>query len=336
MTRKPKSAPRSTRPELPREHAADTPGARYAASLILADLARRGVEVGQSPDALRGQRARALESLRATPEGTKLAGAIRSAVDGAGPLLRAAKLATVETRGSAIEAAQLFVGWVAEHQGIVDSPSAVAHLLGAARMAAAEARVHDDALARGLTGDALAEALKLADRCATCRRYDFDAALKIHREAVAARPRVWPWQSAPVAPVARPMAQGTREAEPDEPIDPEPSSGEDEADPDDGADDHQDEVERDPTPILGRELEAVERPRTDRHGLLLPGEADVTDLGRLRRSVSVHAGPPIDPMTGRLVAKAGGPGPEALAEMRKRGIDVSRWEASKEDAHGSK
>jgi len=329
VTKKAKVVTGETRPPGQQEHASDTPEARFTASLILGALARDGAEVGQSLDAIRGQRARALDALKSTPEGAKLAKAIVGAVDAAAPLVRSARQASVETRGSAVDAASMFVGWVAEHEGIADSPSAVAHLLSAARMGAAEARVHDEALAKGLTGDALEAALKLADRCATARRYDHAAALAIHAAAVEAAKKskgVLGWFAS--APRALPPA---RVVTADEPIDPEPTSEDDgpstgegdEPSTDEGDDPSTDDepLERNPRPESDPSWPHAwkARPAPDDPSSMPSGSA----TGGRHRMAPSFAILDVDPTTLRaVVARQSGPDAAARAKALEHGL---RW-----------
>jgi hypothetical protein len=253
---------------------------------------------------------------------TKLADAIAGALDAAGPLMRSAQLSSAETRHTAVQAARTFVAWVVEHEGIVESPSAVAHLLSAARMAAAESAVHEDALTRGLTGDALESALKRADRCATSRRYDFAQAVALHREARAAKPKTWPWQPAPALPAA-PVASNDAEAADDEPSSPEPTSTEDEP-PSDEPDDEPEGAQGKVDFALGSGG-PEERPRHVEGQGITPPETRIADPGDFDAF-------------GRPLTKPGGPSAHARAEaLRKHGLvfddETGRW-VRKESGNG--
>jgi hypothetical protein len=298
-------------PKVPVEDRAGTWTERLIVALLLRRLAHRGVAVG-SLATIRKQVARARAELAKTDDGAKQATAIKAAIEGAGPLVRAAQLAGVESRSSAITAAKHFVSWTVEHAGILESPSACARLMSAARWTAAEASIHEGMLVKPLAGKELAEALKLADRASTAARYDLGEALRIHREAKAAKPPAYPMITYPVddvLPVANP-----------EPVD------DDEDDQDGGApdlaeepaDDEPDRADEEPTPVVVPvhvATEAAVAPPT-----AAPG------WGRSRASAQV-TNVTCDAW-GRPIAVPAGPDAAALREMKKRGIDTSRWEKS--------
>jgi hypothetical protein len=207
MRKRPNASPKALPPRAPRA-ATNTPEARLAEALILRALARRGTEVGMTLEALRGQVARASLPFRATPEGRETILRIKGAVAGAGQVLDAAEgAADVRSRDVAIQAARNYVAWAAEHA--ITSPSALSRLLSGAVWAARSMAHFVAELAAGTGTDE--ESVKTADRMSTRAAYDVDAALRIDREAKAAKPSAVPlisydYPAEPITPETSPTA----------------------------------------------------------------------------------------------------------------------------------
>ncbi len=151
-----------------------TPAGRLTQALILQSLLRRKVDVGVNAEAIAAQAKRATAELRKTPEGRDMV-EIHRAMAGAETLLRAAELANLESRDTAILATRNFVQWVAEHD--VTSPSALSRLMSAARWAAVEAMTFMTTLGDGTDANR-ADSVKQLDRASTRAAYDLSAALE--------------------------------------------------------------------------------------------------------------------------------------------------------------
>ncbi len=325
MTPEPPIVTPSARPEASPEHASDTAAARLTAGLVERSLVQAGAPAARTPDALRGVIARASADLRATPEGAALAERIRAAVLAASPLVATASVAHSESRQLARRAAELFVGMAAEHS--VDSPTALARLMSAARWSAEEEALHAARVSGPpLTGDALDRALRLADRASTRAAYDLDKALALQREVIALRPKpaAFAW---PAVPLVQPDPFPSRprvpvdEAE-DEQIDDEQVESDDEAEPNPVVCAREDEEpERKPAVMVVPEVWSSALPS---------GVA----MGGRRGMAPAFAIVPIDPTTGRAQpTRPPGPTPEAKREMRSKGWEWSdgeqRWVSTK-------
>ncbi len=293
-----------TRPE------ANEPAARYAVAQVERALAKATKQTAKERTATRrAERARAA-LLREVDGLAQVEAVNRALVADGGASLRAAAKAHPNAREYAIQAALTLVRLVREHD--VSTSAGLAYLGSAAAWLAHERLLHDRAFAAEHPDAGL---LKMASIAATSARHALSWALHTEKEARDARPAPMPWLlNAPVAPPGAPEPEDEHE----------PAQDHEDASADDG------EPVRDPD----------EAPEADEHGeyenrfsysepervphASEPPAGAVPGVGRTRAAASLA--PRTHDAQGRLIVPTGGPDAAALREMKKRGIDTSRWE----------